>query len=222
MTPRPPLHQPPQRPPHILQHPLADEALRVLRDRATATPDFRARMRALGALLLVEATRDLPVAAYNVDTPLQRTTLRAPRRPLPCLISILRAGDGLLAGMLDLLPDAPVGQIGLWRDETTLRPVEYQVKLPRDIASRMAIIADPMLATAGTAIAACARVKAAGARDLRFVAALAAPEGLAAIEAAHPDVAVYVGAVDERLNAQGYIVPGLGDAGDRLFGTVTG
>lgn len=205
--------------PHILSHPLAAEALRALRDRATQTPLFRARLRALGALLLVEATRDMALEMLPVETPLAATEAPAMRRPLPCLISVLRAGDGLLAGMLDLLPDAPVGQIGLWRDEATLRPVEYQVKLPRDLGGRVAIIADPMLATAGTAIAACARVRQAGAQGIRFLAALASPEGLARLASAQPDVGVYVGAVDERLDGQGYIVPGLGDAGDRLYGT---
>jgi uracil phosphoribosyltransferase len=140
-------------------------------------------------------------------------------RPLPCLVSVLRAGDGLIGGMLDLLPDAPVGLIGIWRDHATLRPVEYYAKLPPDIAQRSAIVADPMLATAGTAIAAIDQLRKAGVTRLCMVAALAAPEGIAALAAAHPDVPLFVAAVDERLDERGYIVPGLGDAGDRLFGT---
>jgi uracil phosphoribosyltransferase len=190
-----------------------------MRDRATPGPAFRARLRALGALLLAEATRAMPTEPHAVETPL--APMHAPRlaRPLPALVSVLRAGDGLLAGMLDLLPDAPVGQIGLWRDHATLRPVEYLVKLPPDIAARHVFVADPMLATAGTAIAAVSRVKEAGARAISMLCALAAPEGTAALATVHPDVALYIGALDERLDSRGYIVPGLGDAGDRLFGT---
>jgi uracil phosphoribosyltransferase len=203
----------------VLTHPLAAEALTALRDRGTGTPEFRARLRALGALLLAEATRDLPVAMRAIETPLAPMEAPVLLRPLPCLISVLRAGDGLLAGMMDLLPDAPVGQIGLWRDHATLQPVEYIVKLPPDIAQRVAILADPMLATAGSAIAAISRVKQAGASDIRMLSALAAPEGVAALTAAHPDVRLFVAAVDTHLNDRGYIVPGLGDAGDRLFNT---
>jgi uracil phosphoribosyltransferase len=202
----------------ILAHPLAAHALAQLRDRATPGPEFRGRMRALGALLLTEATRDLMVAPRAIDTPLAAMQAPSLALPLPCFVSVLRAGDGLLSGMLDLLPEAPVGQIGLWRDHTTLRPVEYNVKLPRDVASRLVILADPMLATAGTAIAAIARLKQAGVARVRMLAALAAPEGVAALASAHPDVGVFIGALDERLDERGYIVPGLGDAGDRQFG----
>jgi uracil phosphoribosyltransferase len=203
----------------VLDHPLAAEALCALRDRATEVTAFRAAMRVLGALLLVEATRGLPMVRRRVATPLAETEVPVLARPLPCLVSVLRAGDGLIGGMLDLLPDAPVGLIGIWRDHATLRPVQYYAKLPPDIAQRGAIIADPMLATAGTAIAAIDQMKQAGAAPLCMVAALAAPEGVAALAAAHPDVALFVAAVDERLDERGYIVPGLGDAGDRLFGT---
>jgi uracil phosphoribosyltransferase len=204
---------------HVLDHPLAAEALCALRDRATEVTAFRAAMRVLGALLLVEATRDLAMVRRRIATPLAETEVPVLARPLPCLISVLRAGDGLIGGMLDLLPDAPVGLIGIWRDHATLRPVEYYAKLPPDIAQRAAIVADPMLATAGTAIAAIGQLKQAGVTRLSMVAALAAPEGIAALAAAHPDVALFVAAVDERLDERGYIVPGLGDAGDRLFGT---
>jgi uracil phosphoribosyltransferase len=204
---------------HILDHPLAAEALAALRDRGTGVTAFRAAMRVLGALLLVEATRDLAMVQRRVATPLAETDAPVLARPLPCLISVLRAGDGLIAGMLDLLPDAPVGLIGIWRDHATLRPVEYYAKLPPDIAARGAIVADPMLATAGTAIAAIDQLKRAGVARLCMVAALAAPEGVAALAAAHPDVTLFVAAIDRRLDANGYIVPGLGDAGDRLFGT---
>jgi uracil phosphoribosyltransferase len=204
---------------HILDHPLAAEALCALRDSGTGVAAFRAAMRVLGALLLMEATRDLATVPRRVATPLAETDVPVLARPLPCLISVLRAGDGLIAGMLDLLPDAPVGLIGMWRDHATLRPVEYYAKLPPDIAARRAIVADPMLATAGTAIAAIDQLKKAGVARLCMVAALAAPEGVAALAAAHPDVALFVVAIDQRLDANGYIVPGLGDAGDRLFGT---
>jgi uracil phosphoribosyltransferase len=204
---------------HVLDHPLAAEALCALRDRATEVTAFRAAMRVLGALLLVEATRDLAMARRRVATPLAEADVPVLARPLPCLISVLRAGDGLIDGMLDLLPNAPVGLIGIWRDHATLKPVEYYAKLPPDIAQRSAIVADPMLATAGTAIAAIGQLKKAGVARLCMVAALAAPEGVAALAAAHPDVPLFVAAVDERLDANGYIVPGLGDAGDRLFGT---
>jgi uracil phosphoribosyltransferase len=203
----------------VLDHPLAAEALCALRDRATEVTAFRAAMRVLGALLLVEATRELPIVQRRIATPLAETDAPVLARPLPCLVSVLRAGDGLIGGMLDLLPDAPVGLIGIWRDHATLRPVEYYAKLPPDIAQRSAIVADPMLATAGTAIAAIGQLRQAGVAQLCMVAALAAPEGIAALSAAHPDVALFVAAVDERLDERGYIVPGLGDAGDRLFGT---
>ncbi len=203
----------------ILSHPLASEVLTVLRERETPGPAFRARLRALGALLLIEAMRDLPLVRRRIETPLAPMDAPELARPLPALVSVLRAGDGLLAGMLDMLPDAPVGQIGLWRDHTTLRPVEYLVKLPRDIARRRVFLADPMLATAGTAVAAVGRVKEAGATDIRMLCALAAPEGINVLRRAHPDVGIFIGALDERLDERGYIVPGLGDAGDRLFGT---
>jgi len=203
----------------VLSHPLAAAALTALRDRRTGTPEFRARLRALGGLLLTEATRDLPTDLRAIETPLAPMQAPVLAQKLPCLISVLRAGDGLLAGMMDLLPDAPIGQIGLWRDHATLRPVEYIVKLPPDIAGRVAILADPMLATAGSAIAAIARVKQAGASDVRMLSALASPEGVAALTAAHPDVRLFVAAIDQGLDARGYIVPGLGDAGDRLYNT---
>jgi uracil phosphoribosyltransferase len=201
---------------HLLDHPLAAEALCTLRDRGTEVTAFRAAMRVLGALLLVEATRGLAMVQRRVATPLTETDVPVLARPLPCLVSVLRAGDGLIGGMLDLLPDAPVGLIGIWRDHATLQPVEYYAKLPPDIAQRAAIVADPMLATAGTAIAAIGQLKKAGVTRLSM---LAAPEGIAALGAAHPDVPLFVAAVDARLDANGYIVPGLGDAGDRLFGT---
>jgi uracil phosphoribosyltransferase len=204
---------------HVLDHPLAAEALATLRDRATEVTAFRAAMRVLGTLLLVEALREAPLSRRTVTTPLAETEVPVLARPLPCLVSVMRAGDGLIGGMLDLMPDAPVGLIGIWRDHNTLLPVQYYAKLPPDIARRSVILADPMLATAGTAIAAVTQLKQAGVTRLSMVAALAAPEGIAALGAAHPDVMLFVAAVDERLDARGYIVPGLGDAGDRLFGT---
>lgn len=203
----------------VLDHPLVAEALAVLRDRETAQPEFRARLRMLGALLLVEATADLPRTVRRVATPLASSDVRVLARPLPCLVSVLRAGEGLVAGMIDLMPEAPVGVIGIRRDHVTLQPIEYYVNLPATIGGRLALLADPMLATAGTAIAAVGRLKEAGVSGVRVLAGLGAPEGVAALAAAHPDVPVFLGALDERLDERGYIVPGLGDAGDRLFGT---
>lgn len=203
----------------VVDHPLVRHKLTLLRDRATPTGLFRQVTRELSLLLAYEATRGLAEEDVAIETPLE--PMAAPRiagKKL-CLVSILRAGNGLLEGMLDLIPAARVGHIGLARDETTLQPREYYLKLPADMPARMTILVDPMLATGGSASAALGRLKQAGAGQLRFVCLLAAPEGIAALAAAHPDVPVITAAIDRGLDARGYIRPGLGDAGDRLYGT---
>jgi uracil phosphoribosyltransferase len=204
---------------HVVSHPLILHKLTHMRRRDTSTETFRRRLREIAQLLAYEVTRDLPLEYVSIDTPL--ATVAAPQisgKKL-CLVSILRAGNGMLDGMLDILPAARVGHVGLYRDPATLVPVEYYFKVPEDIADRLVIVVDPMLATGHSAVAALNRLKEAGAVALKYVCLLAAPEGVAELRAAHPDVPIYTAAVDERLDEHGFIVPGLGDAGDRLFGT---
>ena len=203
----------------VIDHPLVAHKLTLLRDKATATGSFRRIAREISLLMCYEVTRDLPLHDVEIETPLERT--RAPQlagKKL-CFVPILRAGNGILDGMLDLVPSARVGHIGLYRDHTTLRPVEYYLKLPSDIAERLVILVDPMLATGYSAAAAADRLKQAGVTAMKFVCLLAAPEGIAAFTEAHPDVPVFTGAIDRELDDNGYIRPGLGDAGDRMFGT---
>lgn len=203
----------------LIEHPLVQHKLTLLRDRRTATGQFRQLTREISLLLAYEVTHDLPLAPIAIDTPLE--PMAAPHltgRKL-CFVSILRAGNGILDGMLDLVPSARVGHIGLYRDPTSLQAVEYYCKLPDDVAQRLCIIVDPMLATGHSAIAAVSRVRQAGATQIRFVCLIAVPEGIAAFAAAHPDVPVFTAAIDRGLDEHGYIRPGLGDAGDRLFGT---
>jgi len=203
----------------VLDHPLVQHKLGLLRDRATPVQEFRRLAREVAMLMAYELTRDLPLALAPVETPLE--VMQAPRlagRKL-CLVSVLRAGNGLLEGMLDLVPAARVGHVGLYRDHDTLQPVQYYLKLPGDMAARRTIVLDPMLATGNSAAAAVARVKEAGAADIRFACLLAAPEGIARFHASHPDVPVTTCAVDRGLDDRGYIRPGLGDAGDRIYGT---
>ncbi len=203
----------------VVDHPLIRHKLTLMRDAGAPTSQFRQLLREIGLLLGYEVLRDLETEMVPVTTPLE--TMSAPRlegKKL-CFVSILSAGEGLLAGMLDLVPSARVGHIGLYRDPKTLEAVEYYLKLPDRLDERLCVIVDPMLATGNSAVAAVQRVKQAGARRLKFVALLAAPEGIAAFAAAHPDVPVFVAAIDRQLNDHGYILPGLGDAGDRLFGT---
>lgn len=203
----------------VLSHPLVAHKLTIMRDRNTPTVEFRRLLREIAMLLCYEATRDLELTTTRIDTPL--CPMDAPTLAGKKLVfaSILRAGNGLLEGMLDLVPSARVAHIGLYRDPETLQPVEYYFKAPEDIAERRVILLDPMLATANSAIAAVQRMKDRGANDLRLVCLLAAPEGLEKLAKAHPDVPVFTAAVDSHLNDHGYIVPGLGDAGDRMFGT---
>ena len=203
----------------IVEHPLIQHKISLLRDRNTGTKEFRDLVSEVAMLLCYEATRDLPTEEVEVETPiaLARTKVLAGRKL--ALVPILRAGLGMVDGMLRLIPAAKVGHIGLYRNEGTLQPVEYYCKLPKDIAEREVMVLDPMLATGGSATDAISLIKKRGAKHIKFIALLAAPEGMKALHEAHPDVDIYVGALDERLNAQGYIVPGLGDAGDRIFGT---
>ncbi|GBL46550.1 uracil phosphoribosyltransferase [Sulfuriferula multivorans] len=204
---------------NLISHPLIQHKLTFMRNEETNTDNFRRLLREISQMLVYEATRDLPTEMATIKTPL--TVMSSPiiSGKKLCLVSILRAGNGMLDGMLDVLPAARVGHIGLYRDPQTLEPVEYYMKVPDDISERLVIVVDPMLATGNSAIAALNRLKECGASAIKYVCLLAAPEGLAALQAAHPDVSVTTAALDERLNDHGYIVPGLGDAGDRMFGT---
>ena len=207
----------------VVDHPLVAHKLTLMRRAETSTVNFRRLLREISMLMAYEATRDLPLASMVVTTPLADMEAPALAGKKLCVVSILRAGNGILEGMLEIMPSARVGHIGLYRDPATLAAVEYYFKVPADIGERRVIAVDPMLATGHSAIAAVDGLKARGAGSggnaIKFVCLLAAPEGLAAFGAAHPDVQVYTAAIDERLNEHGYIVPGLGDAGDRLFGT---
>jgi uracil phosphoribosyltransferase len=203
----------------VISHPLIQHKLTYMRSEDTPTDNFRRLLREISQMLAYELTRDLPTEPIRIKTPL--ATIESPTisgKKL-CLVSILRAGNGMLDGMLDVLPAARVGHIGLYRDPETLEPVEYYFKVPEDISERLVIVVDPMLATGNSAIAALNRVKETGAGSIKYVCLLAAPEGIAALQAAHPDVPVTTTAIDQCLNDHGYIIPGLGDAGDRMFGT---
>ena len=203
----------------IIDHPLVQHKLTLMRRKDTSTADFRRLLREIGTLLAYEVTRDLPLTTKRIETPLAPMEAPVLKGKKLCFVSIMRAGSGILDGMLDLIPSARVGHVGLYRDPTTLEAVEYYFKMPEDVDERLVIVVDPMLATGNSAVAAVQRLKESGAQSIRFVCLLAAPEGIAAFTEAHPDVPVYAAAVDERLNDHGYILPGLGDAGDRLFGT---
>jgi uracil phosphoribosyltransferase len=203
----------------IVGHPLVQHKLSLMRDRNTSTAEFRRLTREISLLLAYEATRDLPLAEAPIDTPLERAHFPLLAGKKLCLVSILRAGNGILDGMLDLLPSARVGHIGIYRDPRTLQAVEYYLKLPEDLAERDAILVDPMLATGNSAVAAISRLVELKARSIKFVCLVAAPEGVAQVAQVFPEVAVITAALDRCLNDHGYILPGLGDAGDRLFGT---
>lgn len=204
---------------HVVDHPLVQHKLTLMRQKDRSTKSFRQLLNEIGILLCYEVTRDLPLEFVEIETPL--TSMQSPIIAGKKLVfaPILRAGVGFLDGMLELVPAARVAHIGLYRDPETLQAVEYYFKAPSGLADRMIIVMDPMLATANSAIAAVDRLKERGARDLRFVCLLAAPEGLRKMRDAHPDVHVWTAAIDDHLNDHGYIVPGLGDAGDRMFGT---
>ena len=203
----------------VVDHPLVQHKLTLMRTEDRSTKSFRQLLNEIGMLLCYEVTRDLPTERVEIRTPL--TTMMAPRIAGKKLVfaPILRAGVGFLDGMLDLVPSARVAHIGLYRDPATLQAVEYYFKAPLDIAERLTVVMDPMLATANSAAAAIDLLKTRGAQDIRFVCLLAAPEGVARLRGAHPDVRIWTAAIDEKLNDHGYIVPGLGDAGDRMFGT---
>jgi len=203
----------------VVKHPLVQHKLTLMRDKATPTVQFRQLLREIALLLTYEVTRDLPLTARKIETPLAEMDAPILQGKKPVFASILRAGNGLLEGMLDLVPSARVAHIGIYRNPKTLEPVEYYFKAPEDLADRLVIVVDPMLATANSASAAIEKLKQRGARDIRFVCLLAAPEGIERLQKAHPDVPIYTAAVDQYLNDHGYIVPGLGDAGDRLYGT---
>lgn len=203
----------------VVDHPLVQHKLTQLRDKNRSTKGFRQILNEIGMLLAYEVTRDLPLEPVTIETPLQPMEGRQIQGKKLVLAPILRAGVGFLDGMLSLVPSARVAHIGLYRDPESLEAVEYYFKAPSDLADRTVLVLDPMLATANSAIAALDRLKARGASDLRFVCLLAAPEGLAKFQAAHPDVPVWTAAIDSHLNDHGYIVPGLGDAGDRMYGT---
>ena len=203
----------------IIDHPLVQHKLSHMRDKNTPTAQFRHLLNEIAHLLAYELLRDLPMTTQRIETPL--VTMDAPviEGKKLVLVSILRAGNGLLEGILELVPSARVGHIGLYRDPVTLEAVEYYLKLPETISVRTSILVDPMLATGNSAAAAVSRLKQAGVDDIRFCCLLAAPEGVEKLQEAHPDVPIFTASVDERLNEHGYILPGLGDAGDRMYGT---
>ncbi|GAA4222176.1 uracil phosphoribosyltransferase [Sagittula marina] len=203
----------------VVDHPLVQHKLSIMRDKTTSTASFRQLLREISHLLAYEVTRELPMTNVRIETPMCDMDAPMIEGKKLALVSILRAGNGLLDGILELIPAARVGFIGLYRDEETLQPVEYYNKLPQRMEDRVTIVVDPMLATGNSSAAAIDMVKAAGAKDIRFLCLLAAPEGVARMKEAHPDVPVVTAALDEKLNEKGYIVPGLGDAGDRMFGT---
>jgi uracil phosphoribosyltransferase len=204
---------------HLVRHPLVQHKLTLMREAERTTKGFRQLLNEIGMLLAYEVTRDLPLEDVEIETPLTR--MQAPKLAGKKLVfaPILRAGMGFVDGMLELVPSARVAHIGLYRDPKTLQAVEYYFKAPPDVAERLVIVLDPMLATANSAVAALQRLKERGAQDLRFVCLLAAPEGIARFQATHPDVPIWTAAIDSHLDSHGYIVPGLGDAGDRMFGT---
>lgn len=203
----------------VIDHPLVQHKLSLLRKKETGTSTFRMLLREVSLLLGYEVTRDLETESRTIETPLAEMQAPFLAGKKIALISILRAGNGLVDGLLDLIPSARVGHVGLYRDPDTLVAVEYYFKVPGDLVDRPVIVADPMLATANTAIAAVERMKDANARQIKMVCLLSCPEGIAAFTAAHPDVHIYTAAIDEKLNDHGYIMPGIGDAGDRLYGT---
>ena len=203
----------------VVDHPLVQHKLSLMRDKRTPTAVFRQLLREISQLLAYEITRDLPLTTQQIETPMAPIQAPVLAGKKLALISILRAGNGLLDGVLELIPSARVGFVGLYRDEETLQPVQYYFKVPDRLEDRLVIAVDPMLATGNSSVAAIDLLKEAGATQLRFLCLLAAPEGIERMQSAHPDVPIVTAAIDERLNEVGYIVPGLGDAGDRMFGT---
>ena len=203
----------------VIDHPLVQHKLTFLRREETSTAGFRRLVKEISQMLCYEVTRDLPTENVNIRTPITEFASPVISGKKQCIVSILRAGNGMLDGMLELLQAARVGHIGLYRDPDTLEPVEYYYKVPEDIADRLVIVVDPMLATGNSAVAAISKLKKHGVTNIKFVCLLAAPEGVKTMLEHHPDVKITTAALDEKLNEHGYIVPGLGDAGDRIFGT---
>lgn len=205
---------------NVINHPMVQHKLSIMRDKQTGPKDFRELLKEIALLMGYELTRDIPLEEYPIETPVCPTTGRRVSGRKLAVVPILRAGMGMVDGLMNLVPVAKIGHIGLYRDETTHQPVEYLCKLPEDIGERMVILADPMLATGGSAVKAISILKARGCRNIRLMCLVAVPEGIAAVQKAHPDVDIYVASVDSHLNDKAYIVPGLGDAGDRIFGTL--
>ncbi|PQD96110.1 uracil phosphoribosyltransferase [Pradoshia eiseniae] len=204
---------------YVFDHPLIQHKLTYIRDKNTGTKEFRELVDEVATLMAFEITRDLPLEEVEIETPVGKATSKTIAGKKVALVPILRAGLGMVDGMLKIIPAAKVGHVGLYRDPETLKPVEYYVKLPADVEEREFIVVDPMLATGGSAVDAISAIKKRGAKNIKFMCLVAAPEGVKAVEEAHPDVDIFIAALDEKLNDHGYIVPGLGDAGDRLFGT---
>lgn len=204
---------------HVLNHPLIQHKLSMMRDKNTGTKEFRELLDEISMLMVYEVTRDLPTQEVTVETPLMSMQTRVLSGNAVGVVPILRAGLGMVSGIMNLLPNAKVGHIGLYRDPETLEPVEYYCKLPTDAEQRLLVVLDPMLATGGSASAAIGFLKQRGCNNIKLVNLIAAPEGVARVTQDHPDVAIFIAAMDTRLNEHGYIEPGLGDAGDRLFGT---
>ena len=203
----------------IMDHPLIQHKIGYIRRTDTGTKSFRETISEIATLICYEATRDLQLSDVKIQTPICETTVKELKGKKMAIVPILRAGLGMVDGMLTLIPAAKIGHIGLYRDPKTLKPVEYYCKLPADCAEREVFVVDPMLATGGSSIAAIQMLKERGCKNIRFLCIIAAPEGVKAMQEAHPDVDMYIGSLDEKLNEHGYIVPGLGDAGDRIFGT---
>jgi len=204
---------------HVIDHPLVQHKLTLMRRKDASTNTFRTLLNELSMLMAYEVTRDMPMQEIEIETPLETTTSRVIDGKKLVFVSILRAGNGILEGMLSVVPGARVGHVGLYRDPKTLTAVEYYFKMPHDMQEREIVIVDPMLATGNSAIAAVDRLKELNPKSIKFVCLLTCPEGIAALQKAHPDVAIYTAAIDRQLNDHGYILPGLGDAGDRIFGT---
>ena len=204
----------------VVTHPLVQHKLSIMRDKETSTAGFRRLLKEISLLLAYEVTRELPMTTKRIETPLEPMDAPAIEGKKLALISILRAGNGLLDGILELIPAARVGFVGLYRDPQTLQPVQYYCKLPDHLEERVSIVVDPMLATGNSSAAAVSLLKQSGAKNIRFLCLLAAPEGVERMRQAHPDVPIFTAAIDRGLNEKGYIVPGLGDAGDRIFGTL--
>jgi uracil phosphoribosyltransferase len=203
----------------VFDHPLIQHKLSIMREKDTSVKEFRELVSEVATLMCYEATRDLPLEEFEIETPVARTKVKRIAGKKLAVVPILRAGLGMVDGMLNLIPNAKVGHIGLYRDPETLLPVKYYCKMPKDIAERDVIIVDPMLATGGSATAAITFIKEYGCKHIKLMSIIGAPEGVAKVQSEHPDVGIYVAAMDDHLNEHGYIVPGLGDAGDRIFGT---